>query len=118
MLLFTILGAALLLFSGHKTEQMYYFYCCWLGLGTGFWAMFVTVAAEQFGTNLRSTATTSVPNMVRGSVPIMLIGFDFLKKYTSVIYSAAFIGLIVFILGVYSVLTIQETHDIELDFTE
>src|SRR6476620_9716608 len=79
MLLFALVGVALLLFTGNKTENMYYFYCGWIGLGTGFWAMFVTVSAEQFGTNLRSTATTSVPNMVRGSVPIMLIGFDHLK---------------------------------------
>ena len=118
MLLFTLLGVILLLFSGNKSENMYYFYCCWIGLGTGFWAMFVTVAAEQFGTNLRSTATTSVPNMVRGSVPVMLIGFDFLKKSESVIHSAAIIGVIIFALAIYAVLTIQETHDKDLDFTE
>ena len=118
MLLFTLLGVILLLFSGNKSENMYYFYCCWIGLGTGFWAMFVTVAAEQFGTNLRSTATTSVPNMVRGSVPVMLIGFDFLKKSESVIHSAAIIGVIIFALAIYAVLTIQETHDKNLDFTE
>ena len=118
MLLFTLLGVILLLFSGNKSENMYYFYCCWIGLGTGFWAMFVTVAAEQFGTNLRSTATTSVPNMVRGSVPVMLIGFDFLKKSESVIHSAAIIGVIIFALAIYAVLTIQETHNTDLDFTE
>ena len=118
MLLFTLLGVILLLFSGNKSENMYYFYCCWIGLGTGFWAMFVTVAAEQFGTNLRSTATTSVPNMVRGSVPVMLIGFDFLKKSESVIHSAAIIGVIIFALAIYAVLTIHETHGKDLDFTE
>lgn len=118
MLLFTFVGVALLLFSGNKTENMYYFYCGWIGLGTGFWAMFVTVAAEQFGTNLRSTATTSVPNMVRGTVPLMLIGFDFLKKNNSVILSAAIIGLITFILAIYATLTSKETHNTHLDFTE
>lgn len=118
MLLFTLLGVILLLFSGNKSENMYYFYCCWIGLGTGFWAMFVTVASEQFGTNLRSTATTSVPNMVRGSVPLMLIGFDFLKKSKSIINSAAIIGVIIFALAIYAVLTIPETHGKNLDFTE
>lgn len=118
MLLFTVVGVALLLFSGHKTENMYYFYCAWIGLGTGFWAMFVTVAAEQFGTNMRSTATTSVPNMVRGSVPVMLIGFDYLKHTHSVIYSAAIIGLIAFGLGIYATLTISETHHKDLDYVE
>ncbi len=80
--------------------------------------MFVTVAAEQFGTNLRSTATTSVPNMVRGSVPVMLIGFDYLKQSNSVIYSAAFVGLIAFSLAIYAALTIKETHDTALDYVE
>lgn len=118
MLLFTFVGVALLLFSGNKTESMYYFYCGWIGLGCGFWAMFVTVAAEQFGTNLRSTATTSVPNMVRGSVPIMLIGFDHLKLTNSVIFSAAAVGLVAFALGIYATLTISETHNRHMDFVE
>ncbi len=118
MLVFAFIGVALLLFTGNKTENMYYFYCGWIGLGCGFWAMFVTVSAEQFGTNLRSTATTSVPNMVRGTVPIMLIGFDYLKDTTTVIYSAAIIGFIAFGLGIYATLTISETHHKDLDYVE
>lgn len=118
MLLFTMLGVVLLLFSGKKTENMYYFYCAWIGFGSGFWALFVTVAAEQFGTNLRSTATTSVPNMVRGSVPIMLIGFDYLKHTQTVILSAAIVGLIAFGLAIYATLTISETHNTDLDYVE
>lgn len=118
MLLFTLVGVALLLFSGYKTENMYYFYCAWIGLGTGFWAMFVTVSAEQFGTNMRSTATTSVPNMVRGTVPLMLIGFDYLKHTQTVIISAAVIGVIAFGLGIYATLTISETHHKDLDYVE
>lgn len=118
MLLFTLIGVALLLFSGNKTENMYYFYCGWIGLGCGFWAMFVTVSAEQFGTNLRSTATTSVPNMVRGSVPIMLVGFDYLKHSQTIILSAAIIGAIAFGFGIYATLTISETHDTDLDYVE
>ncbi|WP_162128475.1 MFS transporter [Flavobacterium phycosphaerae] len=118
MLLFTFVGVALLLFSGNKSENIYYFYCGWIGLGCGFWAMFVTVAAEQFGTNLRSTATTSVPNMVRGSVPLMLIAFDHLKLNHTVIFSAAVIGLIAFSMGIYATLSISETHNREMDFVE
>lgn len=118
MMLFTIIGVILLLFSGEKSENMYYFYCTWLGLGTGYWAMFVTVAAEQFGTNVRSTATTTVPNMVRGLLPVMLIGFDFFKLNNSVIISATFIGIIAFGLGIYATVTISETHNKEMDFVE
>ena len=118
MMLFTIVGVLLMLFGGTKTENMYYFYCAWLGLGTGYWAMFVTVASEQFGTNIRSTATTTVPNMVRGLVPVMLMGFDFFKPDYGVILSALFVGIIVFALGIYSTLTIAETHGRDLDFVE
>jgi len=118
MLLLTLVGVIMMLFSGKKTENMYYFYCFWIGFGSGFWAMLVTVAAEQFGTNLRSTATTSVPNMIRGSVPIMLIGFDYLKQTRSVIISAAIVGAIAFALGIYATLTISETHNREMDFVE
>jgi hypothetical protein len=100
MMLFTVVGIVLMLFGGTKTENMYYFYCAWLGLGTGYWAMFVTVAAEQFGTNIRSTATTTVPNMVRGLLPVMLLGFDFLKVDDGVIVSAVIVGVIVFALGI------------------
>ncbi len=118
MMLFSLIGVLLLLFSGPKTENMYYFYCAWIGLGNGFWAMFVTVAAEQFGTNMRSTAATTIPNMVRGALPLMLIGFDFFKKNNSVIISAAIIGCIVFAVGFYATLTISETHDRDMDFVE
>ena len=118
MLLLTLVGVIMMLFSGKKTENMYYFYCFWIGFGSGFWAMLVTVAAEQFGTNLRSTATTSVPNMIRGSVPLMLIGFDYLKQTRSVIISAAIVGAIAFAMGIYATLTISETHNREMDFVE
>lgn len=118
MMLLTAVGVVLLLFGGTKSENTYYFFCGWLGLSTGFWAMFVTLAAEQFGTNLRSTAATSIPNMVRGTVPLMLIGFDYLKVTQSVISAAAIVGAIVFILGIYSVLTISETHNKHMDFVE
>lgn len=118
MMLFTIVGVVLMLYGGAKTENMYYFYCAWLGLGTGYWAMFVTVGAEQFGTNIRSTATTTIPNMVRGIVPVMLLAFDVLKVNSSVISAAAIVGFFAFALGIYSTLTISETHNKDLDFIE
>lgn len=118
MMLFTIVGVLLLLFSGKMSENMYYFYCAWLGLGTGYWAMFVTVGSEQFGTNIRSTATTTIPNMVRGLVPVMLLAFDGLKINNGVITAAALVGLVAFGLGIYATVTIAETHNRDLDFTE
>ncbi|WP_396188836.1 MFS transporter [Flavobacterium sp.] len=118
MLLFTIIGVLFLLGGMAKTDISYYFFCTWLGFGTGYWAMFVTVGAEQFGTNIRSTAATTIPNMVRGLLPIMLLGFDSFKTSTNVITSAFLIGIIVFFLAIYATLTIPETHNIELNYNE
>lgn len=118
MLIFTLIGVSIMLFGNTDTETKYYLFCVWLGLGTGYWAMFVTLAAEQFGTNIRNTATTTVPNMVRGLVPVMILAFDLFKNNFSVIISAAIVGVIVFALALYSALTISETHDKDLDFTE
>lgn len=118
MLMFTLLGVAIMLFGNTDTETKYYFFCVWLGLGTGYWAMFVTLAAEQFGTNIRNTATTTVPNMVRGLVPVMILAFDLLKNNFSVIISAALVGVVVFGLAFYSSFTISETHNKDLDFIE
>lgn len=118
MLIFTIIGVAFMLFGNTDTETKYYIFCVWLGLGTGYWAMFVTLAAEQFGTNIRNTATTTVPNMVRGLVPVMILAFDFFKNDFTVIISAALVGLIVFGLAFYSSLTISETHNKDLEFIE
>jgi len=106
------------LFSGVKTAQLYYFYCVWLGLGTGYWAMFVTVGAEQFGTNIRATAATTIPNMVRGTVVGMTVFYGYLKPSVDVIWAGAIVGAICFILGIYATLTVPETHDKDLDFNE
>jgi MFS family permease len=118
MMLFTLLGVVLLLFSPIKTQFMYYFYCVWLGLGTGYWAMFVTVGAEQFGTNIRATAATTIPNMVRGMVVLMTMMYEYVRDWSDVIMGGAAVGLLAFVIGIYSTITIPETHDKELDFVE
>lgn len=67
--------------NGNSSASMYII-CAGLGFGGGFWAIFVTMAAEQFGTNIRATATTTVPNMVRGSLPLIIILFKWLRSVT------------------------------------
>lgn len=118
MMLFTLLGVALMLFYPYKTANTYYFYCVWLGLGTGYWAMFVTVGAEQFGTNIRSTAATTIPNMVRGTVVLMTSLFDASKVDISVVGAGVLLAVITFSLGIYSTMSIPETHNREMDFLE
>ena len=124
MLMFTLVGTVFLLAGAATSVNMYYFFMAWLGLGTGYWAMFVTVAAEQFGTNIRSTAATTIPNMVRGSLPLMVILYNFIKvniyneSNNGILIAAIVVGTISFGLAIYSTLTIEETHDKDLDFIE
>ncbi len=119
MMSFALICVLVLLFSGIvKNANMFYGLCCCLGFGTGYWAMFVTVAAEQFGTNLRATAATTIPNMVRGSVVLMTISYKFFKPTQGIIMAGAIVGLICFAIGFYSTLTIKETHNKDLDFLE
>ncbi len=106
------------LFYGLKTPEQVYFTIFLLGLGNGYWAIFVTIATEQFGTNLRATAATTIPNMVRGTVVITTTVFMVFKEYVSVLHAGALLGLICFAIGFYSILTVPETHDRTLDFLE
>ncbi len=114
----SLLGVFFYLFGGMQSAFTLYATCVWLGFWTGYWAMFVTVGAEQFGTNLRATAATTVPNMVRGSVAGMITLFGFFKQSYSVVWAAAFVGILIYVIGFYSTFTIAETHDKDLDFLE
>ena len=89
-----------------------------MGLATGYWAVFVTIAAEQFGTNLRSTVATTVPNFVRGAVPLITGGFIFFKGHLGFSGGAWAVGAICFILAGVSLVGLQETHGRDLDFLE
>src|SRR5690606_10109707 len=105
-------------FAGIKSANLLYGVSLLLGLGIGYWAMFVTIGAEQFGTNLRATAATTIPNMVRGTVVGMTTLYGFFKDGFTVIQAGALVGLICFAIGLYSTITISETHGRDLDFLE
>ena len=102
----------------HTAKGMY-FLCLFMGLGGGYWAMFVTIGAEQFGTNLRATAATTIPNMVRGTTILDTWLYQMFKglQLTATV-AAGVVGLIVFTLAFYSISTIAETHDKDLDYLE
>jgi MFS family permease len=118
MMLFTLFFACLYLFYGLETSTQLYSGCLLMGIGIGYWAMFVTIGAEQFGTNLRATAATTIPNMVRGTVVGMTALFGFIKPSYGVIYAGASVGIICFLLGFLAIATISETHNRDLDFLE
>lgn len=96
-----------------------YWICAGLGFGTGFWAIFVTMAAEQFGTNLRATAATTIPNMVRGMLAIFILPlFKVIRNATDYYTGGWVITVIVMLITVIAALQIQETFGKDLDYIE
>jgi MFS family permease len=93
-----------------------------LGFGTGFWAIFVTMGAEQFGTNLRATAATTVPNFVRGTVPLMVGLFKLLRgtdpTSAQLINAAEWTCIIIMIFACAGTIFIKETFNNDLNFVE
>jgi MFS family permease len=118
LLFMSLICSIVYLYSGIKTATGLYATCVFAGFSVGYWAMFVTIGAEQFGTNLRNTAATTVPNMVRGTVILMTSLFAYLKPTMSIFNAAAVVGAIAFILAFYAIFTIPETHGKDLDFLE
>ncbi len=101
------------------TAGAMYWVCAGLGFGTGFWAIFVTMGAEQFGTNIRATAATTIPNMVRGLLSIFIIPlFKYLRAETSFIHGALITGVIVMILAITAAIMSKETFGKDLNFVE
>ncbi len=101
------------------TEAGMYVICAALGFSTGFWAIFVTMAAEQFGTNLRATAATTVPNMVRGALPLMLLLFKGLQSVTGSYITAGWMtGAIVMAISLVAAWYTEETFGKDLNYTE
>ena len=109
-------------FSGAiKNDAAMYAACAALGFSTGFWAIFVTMGAEQFGTNLRATAATTIPNMVRGSLP--LINLMFVNWFQNIngwsfVNSAIVTGIIVMVVTLIAAYFTEETFHKDLNYVE
>lgn len=103
----------------NNSSATYYLMCFLLGTGTGYWAIFVTIAAEQFGTNIRSTAANTIPNFVRGSVNIVVLLFGlFIGMGINDGVSASVVGIIFIGLALYSLSQLHETFGKDLDYLE
>ena len=130
-LILTSIGIPLYLFTNGISQFAFYAICVFLGLAGGYWAIFVTIASEQFGTNLRSTVTTTVPNFVRGGLVFLLLLFNFFKNNLPdtgialfsnsnnvIIYSALFVGIISVIIAFLSLWGMEETFGKDLNYVE
>jgi putative MFS transporter len=124
LLTFYILGiiSGFLFFSGlNNSDSIMYFCCTLLGFSNGYWAIFVTMGAEQFGTNLRATAATTIPNMVRGVLPLLnLLFLDLFQKSWgwSLVRSGIITGAIVTLISLIAFYFTDETYHKDLNYTE
>lgn len=122
-IIFIFMGFALALSLIYLNAQnasptIFYALCFGIGVACGYWALFITVAAEQFGTNIRSTAASTVPNFVRGMVVPMSLAFLALKPFGGVVFAAAIVGGVVFVIGFAALYWLEETFHKELDYVE
>ena len=98
-----------------------YAICMGLGFGSGISVVYITMSAEQFGTNLRATAAISIPNLVRGFLPLILVIFQYLRRdqmLNNYVTAAWVTGLFIVALGLWSVIKTKETFEKDLDYLE
>jgi MFS family permease len=98
--------------------SFYYFLCFLIGTATGYWALFVTIASETFGTNIRATVTTTVPNFVRGATVPIVLSFKWMAGTIGDTNAALLIGAICLTLSLLSLLALPETFGRDLQFVE
>lgn len=119
---FLCIISLVIFFSGwNNSDARLYAACAALGFSTGFWAIFITMGAEQFGTNLRATAATTIPNMVRGALP--LINLMFLNLFQKswhwpLVKSGIITGVVVMIVTLIAFAFTEETYHKDLDYVE
>ena len=114
----TALSVAAYFAFGGTSLTVFYAIVAVMGFFTGYWAVFVTVGAEQFGTNLRATVATTTPNFVRGSVVLLTLLLEQLTKPLGLVGAAAAVGVFSIVLAVAGLFGLRETFGIDLDYVE
>lgn len=107
--------------KGGGSATNLYLICLGLGFGSGLSVLYITMSAEQFGTNLRATVAISVPNLVRGCLPLMIMLFKFLRSepvLNNFVSAAAITGAVILVIGILSALYTPETFGKDLDYIE
>ena len=100
------------------SSSMFFFILFVLGIAQGYWAVIIAVASEQFGTNIRSTATTTVPNFIRGATVLMTLWWSSMSAGMGILRSAMIVGATVIILALIAVFFLEESHGKDLDYIE
>lgn len=117
-ILLSLIFVLIYLLAPVRDVDTFYLICVFLGFANGYWALFVTIAAELFGTNLRATVATTVPNFVRGAVIPLTSLFVLGKEYFGVLNSALAVGLLTAGLALLALYFMEETFHKDLNYTE
>jgi putative MFS transporter len=114
----TILLVLVFVYAKGLSLNSFYLLCFLIGTATGYWALFVSIASEQFGTNIRATVTTTVPNFVRGAVVPLVLSFKAAEVTMGSVNSALLIGSICMGLALWATWSVRETFSKDLDYFE
>ena len=104
--------------TAHITAQQFVWLCLFMGFSCGYWATFVTIASEQFGTNIRATVTTTVPNFVRGALIPITFGFERLVAKYGIITSGRIMMVLLVVIAFFAVSQLKESFGKDLDYLE
>ncbi|MBF4472542.1 MFS transporter [Flavobacterium sp. HJJ] len=103
------------------SPSAFYLLCFVMGISVGYWVLFVTIAAEQFGTNIRATVTTTVPNFVRGSLPLIILIYSFFRDRIfegDILKAGMIVGSLLSIASLLALWKLKETFHVDLDYIE
>jgi MFS family permease len=103
------------------SKEIFYALCFCMGFSVGYWVIFVTIAAEQFGTNIRATVTTTVPNFVRGALPLLMITYQFFRDKVfegNILYAGMLVGFALSAISLSALWGMKETFSADLNYTE
>ena len=117
-LLFSVASVLYYYTLNGATAEQFYIAAFFLGIFCGYWALFITMAAEQFGTNIRATVATTAPNFVRGAVVPITSSFILLKESMGVLNAGAVVGFVSFSLGIIALMLTRDTFHKDLDYIE
>lgn len=103
------------------TAATFYTLCFIMGFSVGYWVLFVTIAAEQFGTNIRATVTTTVPNFVRGSLPLIILIYGYFRDQIfegDILKSGMIVGSLLSVISLLALWKLKETFHTDLNYSE
>lgn len=118
LLFIGVIFVGIYLFGGVRSANMLYVVCFLAGICTGYIGLYLMMVAELYGTNLRATATTSVPSVVRGMAIPMTLAFQGLKPSFGALGGAALLGILCYGLALLAIYKTDETFGRNLDFVE